>query len=143
MSTKPKILVFVDWFLPGKNAGGPIRSVANIIETLQDDFDFHVVTSAFDFGADSAYDGIETDAWTKFQSFTVWYSSKMMSADLIKSFLIKSRLGASLTWKTSLKSIDKKNLSLKSPMTNLLSYNVSFDLTKIFGEFNSTGGEPY
>jgi len=27
---KKKILVFIDWYLPGYKAGGPVRSMANI-----------------------------------------------------------------------------------------------------------------
>ena len=36
LSMKPKVLVFTDWYLPGFNAGGPIRSVSNMIKKLQD-----------------------------------------------------------------------------------------------------------
>jgi hypothetical protein len=32
---KIKVLVFIDWYLPGYKAGGPIQSVANIISQLK------------------------------------------------------------------------------------------------------------
>jgi hypothetical protein len=33
--TKKKILVFVDWYLPGYKAGGQIRSVASMVGHLK------------------------------------------------------------------------------------------------------------
>ena len=44
MSRKIKILIFIDWFLPAYKAGGPVRSVANMIDALQDIYDFFIVT---------------------------------------------------------------------------------------------------
>ena len=43
MSSRKKILVAIDWYLPGYKAGGPIRSCASIINCLKDDFDFAVL----------------------------------------------------------------------------------------------------
>ena len=45
---KKKILVFIDWYLPGFRAGGPIRSCANLISHLSDEFDFNIVTTDTD-----------------------------------------------------------------------------------------------
>ncbi|MFT7612559.1 MAG: glycosyltransferase involved in cell wall biosynthesis [Parvicellaceae bacterium] len=87
MNTKKNILIFVDWFLPGKNAGGPIRSVANIIKRFESDFNFKVVTSAFDFGANGPYAGILQDQWTDHDGIKVWYCSKPPSIDLIRTFI--------------------------------------------------------
>jgi len=42
---KPRILIFIDWFYPAFKAGGPIKSVFNLIENLKGDFDFFVFTS--------------------------------------------------------------------------------------------------
>ena len=45
--SKKKILVFVDWYLPGFKAGGPIRSCANLISHFSNEYDFFVLwTSA-------------------------------------------------------------------------------------------------
>ena len=46
-----KILVFIDWFLPGTNSGGPVRSVSNMIEHLGGDYEFLVVTRDTDYCA--------------------------------------------------------------------------------------------
>lgn len=57
-----KIAVLCDWYLPGYKAGGPIQSVANLVASLDHDFD--VITSDRDLGEKKAYDHIYTDEWT-------------------------------------------------------------------------------
>ncbi len=61
MSEKKRILIFIDWFLPGYKAGGPIRSIVNIIEQLFEYFDFYIVTSDRDLGDESPYENIITN----------------------------------------------------------------------------------
>ena len=41
---RPKVLVFIDWYLPGYKAGGPVRSLANLVDHLRGRVDFHIVT---------------------------------------------------------------------------------------------------
>lgn len=42
---KRSVIVFIDWFYPAYKAGGPIKSVFNIINAVSDQFEFVVVTS--------------------------------------------------------------------------------------------------
>ena len=58
-----EILVFADYYLPGFKAGGPIRSLANIVERLGDVFTFRVVTRDRDHGDTQPYAGIEPNTW--------------------------------------------------------------------------------
>lgn len=60
---KSKVLIFIDWFLPGDKAGGPIRSCANLMDYLGNDFDFSVVTRDTDYTETKSYSGITSDAW--------------------------------------------------------------------------------
>ncbi|MBI9061941.1 MAG: hypothetical protein JEZ14_08115 [Marinilabiliaceae bacterium] len=46
---KKKILIFIDWFLPGYKAGGPVRSMANMVEYLMEEYDFFIVTRNTDY----------------------------------------------------------------------------------------------
>ena len=62
MHTRKKILVFADWFLPGFKAGGPIRSVANLVHSLE--IDFWIVTRITDHQTDEPYAGITPGVWT-------------------------------------------------------------------------------
>lgn len=58
-----EILVFADYYLPGFKAGGPIRSLANIVERLGDVFSFRVVTRDRDEGDTEPYAGIYPNIW--------------------------------------------------------------------------------
>lgn len=62
---RPVILVFVDWYLPGYRAGGPIRSVANMVRELGDEYRFRIVTTNTDFGVAQPYKGVASDTWVK------------------------------------------------------------------------------
>jgi glycosyltransferase involved in cell wall biosynthesis len=61
--SKKKILIFIDWYLPGFKAGGPIQSCANLIEHLSDEFDFYVVTRDSDYTSATAYPDIKANEW--------------------------------------------------------------------------------
>ena len=63
IKSKSKVLIFIDWFLPGDKAGGPIRSCANLMDYLGNDFDFSVVTRDTDYTVTKSYSGITSDAW--------------------------------------------------------------------------------
>lgn len=72
---KKKALVFIDWFLPGDKAGGPVRSCANLLDHLGDEFDFSVVTRDTDYTETKPYDTIESDAWNVTDGKRVYYIS--------------------------------------------------------------------
>ena len=40
---KKKLLVFTDWYLPAYKAGGPVRSIANIVAHLKDEIDSLII----------------------------------------------------------------------------------------------------
>ena len=56
---KPKIVVLIDWYLPGTKAGGPVRSVFSLVTLLKDDFDFYIITSNKDLGSNTEYSAIK------------------------------------------------------------------------------------
>jgi len=60
---KKRILICVDWYEPGFKAGGPIRSVANLVNALKNDFEFYILTSAYDLGEIEPYPNIELNEW--------------------------------------------------------------------------------
>ena len=74
---KPKVLVFIDWYLPGYKAGGPVRSVANLVDHLRDRIDFHIVTTDTDYTEQVPYTDIAPDRWTVLPGEEkVWYASR-------------------------------------------------------------------
>ena len=78
-----KILVFVDWFLPGYKAGGPIRSVANLTAHLSGEFEFFIVTRNTDYLETEAYADVEPNKWIDFaENVKVFYfSADKLSVD--------------------------------------------------------------
>lgn len=75
--TKKKVLIFIDWFLPGIKAGGPIKSVSAIVNQLSNEFDFYVLTTDTDFGEQQPYQGIESNKWFDYKGKArVCYLSK-------------------------------------------------------------------
>lgn len=73
--SRPIVLVFARYYLPGFKAGGPVRSIDNLVGHLGDEFDFHVVTSDRDLGDGGAYPGVTAGARTKVRKATVTYLS--------------------------------------------------------------------
>lgn len=60
---RPVILAFARYYLPGQMAGGPIRTIANMVERLSDTFEFWIVASDRDLGATSPYAGVRYGEW--------------------------------------------------------------------------------
>ncbi|NDK54516.1 glycosyltransferase family 4 protein [Pontibacter fetidus] len=74
---KKRILITIDWFLPGYKAGGPIQSCANLITHLKDKYEFWVITRDTDYCSDVPYKGISSDTWTKLEdNVHVFYFSR-------------------------------------------------------------------
>lgn len=74
---KPKILVMIDWYLPGFGAGGPIQSVRNLCEALKEDFEFAIVTTNRDHHASRPYPDVQPNQWVQRPEGTrVYYFSE-------------------------------------------------------------------
>ncbi|MCC6401474.1 MAG: glycosyltransferase family 4 protein [Flavobacteriales bacterium] len=73
---RSRVLVFIDWYLPGYKAGGPVRSMANLVDHLRDKVDLHIVTTDTDYTERAPYAGITPDRWTVMPGGEkVWYAS--------------------------------------------------------------------
>jgi glycosyltransferase involved in cell wall biosynthesis len=64
-SVQKQVLILCDYYLPGYKAGGPIRSLANMVDQLGDDFHFKIITRNNDLGDDHAYRDITPGAWSR------------------------------------------------------------------------------
>ncbi len=74
--TKIKILIFIDWFYPAFKAGGPIKSVFNIVNSLNTQFDFYIVTSAYDLNETQALEGLQLNKWLNKGNYQIIYLEK-------------------------------------------------------------------
>jgi len=70
-----RVLVVTGHYLPGYKAGGPIRTLANTIEWLGDEFQFYILTADRDFGDCQPYPNIECGTWQRVGKAQVLYLS--------------------------------------------------------------------
>jgi len=76
MTSRPIILCFVAYYLPGYRSGGPVRTIANFVDHLGDEFDIRIVTRDRDALDTAPYPGVEVDAWNAVGQAQVFYASK-------------------------------------------------------------------
>jgi glycosyltransferase involved in cell wall biosynthesis len=60
---RPEILTLVGCYTPGFKAGGPIRSIENLVAVLGGEFRFRIVTLDRDLGDASPFPGITPNRW--------------------------------------------------------------------------------
>ena len=68
-----KILTVVSYYLPGEKSGGPVRSIANMVECLGGKNRFLILTKDRDIGDKSPYLSIEPSSWQDVNKALVWY----------------------------------------------------------------------
>ncbi|MEJ8756627.1 glycosyltransferase [Pontibacter sp. H259] len=77
LNKKKRILITIDWFVPGYKAGGPIQSCSNLIAHLKDSFEFWVITRDTDYCSDTPYQSITSDSWNQLEEgVQVYYFSQ-------------------------------------------------------------------
>ncbi|MBI5034848.1 MAG: glycosyltransferase [Chloroflexi bacterium] len=74
-----RVLITVGHYLPGYQAGGPVRSIANLVEQLGDEFEFYIVTRDREFGSTQPYSNIKVNQWQPVGKAQVRYLSPMAS----------------------------------------------------------------
>lgn len=75
-SRRLRVLTVVDHYLPGFRAGGPIRSIDNLVACLGDRIQFDVVTADVDLGQSEPYPNIEAGCWQALEHARVRYMSR-------------------------------------------------------------------
>jgi glycosyltransferase involved in cell wall biosynthesis len=70
---KPKLWICIDWFLPAYKAGGPIQSIANLVNRLKADFEISIVTSNSDLGEPLVLDSKAQNVWIQRDGYRVMY----------------------------------------------------------------------
>ncbi|MFC6664637.1 glycosyltransferase [Deinococcus radiopugnans] len=73
--SKKAILIIVDHYLPGFKSGGPVKSIANILNGLLDREQIDVLTKDRDLGDENPYNNIESNSWNKLNNYKVYYMS--------------------------------------------------------------------
>lgn len=73
-----KIFTVVDFYLPGYRAGGPLRTIVNMVENLGDEFEFLIFTRDRDLGVSVPYNNVRIDQWNEVGKAKVYYASPSM-----------------------------------------------------------------
>lgn len=73
MLSRLNILIFIDHYLPGYKSGGPMRTTANTVEWLGDDFQFRILTRDRDYRETMPYQDIQTGVWHRVGKALVRY----------------------------------------------------------------------
>ena len=68
------ILTGAHYYCPGFLAGGPIRTLANLVDQLGHEFTFYLVTSDRDVGDDGPYPGVTRSTWNRVGQAQVYYT---------------------------------------------------------------------
>ncbi|HEY9018776.1 glycosyltransferase family 4 protein [Thiomicrospira sp.] len=71
---KIKVLVSLSYYFPAYRAGGPVKTLQNMVEQL-DNFYFSVVTRDRDLGDEKAFHNIEISSWQPLGKASVMYLS--------------------------------------------------------------------
>jgi glycosyltransferase involved in cell wall biosynthesis len=72
---RPKVLCFVSWYLPGYKAGGPIRTITNMVSHFDGEIEFLIVTKDRDLSDTVSYSNILVDQWNTVGQAKVFYAS--------------------------------------------------------------------
>jgi glycosyltransferase involved in cell wall biosynthesis len=85
LENRSRVLLFVDWFLPGYKAGGPIKSIAGLVTAMNGKQDIDIITRDRDFKGETSYEGITRDEWVQWSNgIRVCYLTPGLNLSLIR-----------------------------------------------------------
>lgn len=70
---RPTVLAFVPYYEPAFRAGGPVRTLRNMVDLLGAEVDFRIFTRAHDLGSSDPLPGISPGTWIERDGATVFY----------------------------------------------------------------------
>lgn len=78
--------------MPGTASGGPVRSCANFIDHLSQEFSFYIITRDTDYCSKDPYNSIISNAWNTLENGTkVYYCSSDRIANTLLTKLFKEK----------------------------------------------------
>lgn len=75
LGTDPVVTIVVAGFPPAYRYGGPTKSTAGLVSRLGHEYEFRVVTSAFDSGCAAPLEHVAIDTWTRHGACHVFYAT--------------------------------------------------------------------
>ncbi len=78
------VFISIPWFLPAFKAGGPIQSIANLVDNFSEDIEYRIFCGDTDLN-NEPLQNIITDKWVSYNNYTkVWYASNKNIPQVIK-----------------------------------------------------------
>ncbi|MFP7442675.1 glycosyltransferase family 4 protein [Bacillus infantis] len=72
---KKKILILAGYYIPGVKGGGPIQSIKNLVDNLNNKFDFYILANDRDLGDEQPFKNVIVDEWTQVGHAKVYYTN--------------------------------------------------------------------
>jgi glycosyltransferase involved in cell wall biosynthesis len=86
-----KIFITIPWFLPAFRAGGPVQSVANLVNEFHDGVEFLIFCGDVDLNG-AELQNITANQWTQFNDHTrVWYAGPEKISDTLVKLVEKEK----------------------------------------------------
>ena len=89
--SKPSLLIFIEYYLPGYKFGGPVQSVANLVALLKPHYAIYLITRDRDFRETVAYPDIQADKWLARDGYKIRYVSPAHASLRSVWLLLKER----------------------------------------------------
>ena len=71
---KKKVLIIAGYYIPSVKGGGPIQSIKNLVEALEEECDFYILANDRDSGDDSPFNDIQADKWLERYGVKIYYT---------------------------------------------------------------------
>lgn len=75
-AVRPVVLVLARYYLPGSKAGGPIRSIGNVVHSLDSECHFRVITTDRDHADSQPFPNVAVNAWNDVEGSRVYYADR-------------------------------------------------------------------
>ena len=72
-----KVLVLIDYYLPGYKSGGPVRTISNMVDQLGQEIEFWILTRNRDVMEAEPYPDVQSDTWNRCKNSKVYYASTL------------------------------------------------------------------
>jgi len=91
LNSVKKIFVSIPWFHPAFRAGGPVQSVANMVNELKEGYEFYIFCGNTDLN-NTSLENIETGKWILYNDHTkVWYAASSNRSSVLVNLVEKTR----------------------------------------------------
>lgn len=102
-----KIIIFIDWFYPAYKAGGPVKSVFNLVQALKSEFFFSIITSNQD--VDGEILDVVPNEWAEIQGIPIIYLNQEKQRAKVYRALFEEKQADAVYYN----SLFSKNFTLK------------------------------